>query len=126
MVPAGRAEGIPIGEHGQPRGARGDGVRSLDWPEAGGDLFGAPVDDVAGDEAARGLEGLDGEAGAGGEDVVLAVEHHQARRALDDVFELEAELREAGERALVELADGAAAAQRAVPSGSPSSTVGLW
>src|SRR5216117_3796158 len=109
MVPAGRPEGIPIGEHGQPRAARSGGVRSLDRAEAAGDLFGAPVDDVAGDEAARGLEGLDGETGAGGEDVVLAVEHEHAGRALDDVFELEAELREAGERALVEVADGVAA-----------------
>src|SRR5436189_6372453 len=66
MVPAGRPEGIPIGEHGQPRAARSGGVRSVDRAEAGGDLFGAPVDDVAGDEAARGLEGLDRETGAGG------------------------------------------------------------
>src|SRR5439155_22617169 len=127
MVPAGRPEGIPIGEPGQPRGERGDGVDTraiarravergpLDRPEAGGDLFGAPVDDVARDEAAGGLEGLDGQAGASGEDVVLAVEHHHARWALDHFLELEAELREAGERALVELTDGIEAAERAGP-----------
>src|SRR5207249_479305 len=96
---------------------RADEREPRDRPEEGGDLFGAPINDVARDEAAGGLEGLDGQAGAGGEDVVLAVEHHHARWALDHFLELEAELREAGERALVELTDGVAAAERAVPVG---------
>src|SRR5439155_16957710 len=72
----------------RPAGSR---TRTLDRPEAGGDLFGAPIDNVARDEAAGGLEGLDGQAGASGEDVVLAVEHHHARWALDHFLELEAE-----------------------------------
>src|SRR3989454_12673556 len=56
--------------------------------KAARDLLGAPVDDVARDEAVRGLEHLDRQAGPVGEHTELAVDDEHGVRPLDDVLEL--------------------------------------
>src|SRR3989442_13577475 len=85
--------------------------------KAARDLLGAPVDHGARDEAVRGLEHLDRQAGPVGEHTELAVDDEHGVRPLDDVLELEAELREARERVGVELADRRPAADDAVAAG---------
>src|SRR5262249_38707026 len=73
--------------------------------EATGDFLEAPVDRVVMNPPIRGLEDFDRESGPFCKDSELSIEHDHPIRTFYDVLDLEPQIREAPDRAAIELAD---------------------